>query len=105
MTTLPIKSYDVDFANIWYGNITDEQIRSVLFESETFGDVDHDSNWCLITFDDLRAEFDRFASLTPEEQIEEWGEDLPDNYTVYDWIRDCMMSTLSVVESIKRKEC
>ena len=105
MTTLPIKNYDVNFSNLWYGDITDDQIRSALFESKAFGDVDHDNNWCLITFDDLRAEFDRFASLTPEEQIEEWGEDLPDNYTVYDWIRDCMMNTLSVVESIKRKEC
>lgn len=105
MTILPIKNYDVDFSNVWYGNITDEQIETSLFDSDTWDGVDNDSNWCLLTFDDLKAEFDRFASLSPEKQLEEWGEDLPDNYTVYDWIRDCMMNTLSVVKSIKRKEC
>lgn len=105
MIVLPIKHYEVDYSNMWYGNITNEQIRTALFESETFGDVDHDSNWCILTFDDIERDFNKYLSMSTEEQSELFGEPLGEDYTVYDWIRDCMMNTLSVVESIKRKEC
>lgn len=105
MTILPIKNYDVDYANVWYGNITDEQIQSSLFESDCWDGVDNDNYWCLVTFEDIKNDFNQYYFMTPEEQSEVFGEPLAEGYTVYNWIRDCMMNSLSVVESIKRKEC
>ena len=102
MTTLLRSDYDIELDNIWYGSITDEQIRSSLFDSDAWNDIDSEKYWCILTFDDIRSDFE---SWSPEDRTEYLGEDNTEDYTVYDWIRDCMMNSLSVVKSITRKEC
>ena len=101
MTTILRSDYDIELADVWYGSITDEQIRSSLFDSDAWNDIDADKYWCILTFDDIRSDFE---SWTPEEREEYLGDDNTEDYTVYNWIRDCMMNSLSVVKSITRKE-
>ena len=84
-----------------YWETTDEYLRSSLFDSDAWEEAD-DDHYCILTFDDIRSDFD---SWTPEERSEWLGDDETDDYTVYDWIRDCMMNSLAIVKTIKRKEC
>ena len=83
-----------------YWKATDEQLRSAVYDSDAWtDDPDADRHYYILTFDDIRTEFESF---TIEERIEYFQPDDPESYTVYDWIRDCMMNSLSVVRSIER---
>ena len=82
-----------------YWKTTEEQLRSSLFDSDVY--EDSDENFCILTFDDIRSDFD---SWTPAERAEYLGDCDTPNYTVYDWIRDCMMNSLSIVKSISAKK-
>ena len=82
-------TYDDSFPVYW--KATDEQLRSALFNWETF---DTDTTFCIMTFEDIKADFD---SWTDEERAEYLQESNTPDYTVYDWMRDCMMNTLHAV--------
>ena len=85
-----------------YWKATDEQIRSALFDSDAWSnDPDADSYYYILTFDDIADEFNSWTPETRSEYLQD--SDTPD-YTVYDWIRDCMMNSLSVIKGFRKIE-
>ena len=106
MLKLKISDYDIEFDDSFpsYYDATDEQLESALYDSDCWDDetgmIDGTKYYCILTFDDIKADFE---SWTPEDRKEYLGEDDTDDYDVHNWIRDCMMNSLSVIKSIHKK--
>jgi hypothetical protein len=103
MLKLPSELYNVeldDSDEVWYGNITDERLRTSLFLNQDWLE-DNENCWIILTFKDIE---DEFNSWTPEDRAEYLQDDDTPDYTVYDWLCD-WMSNLLIVKSINRKEC
>lgn len=81
-----------------YWQATDEQLRSALYDSDAVGD-DPEHFYYILDFDDIRNDFD---SWTPDERAEYLQDSDTDDYTVFDWIRDCMMNSLAVIDGFTR---
>ena len=100
MLKLNRSDYTIDLDDTFpvYWKATDEQLRSALYDSDAWGD-DTEQYFYLFTFKDIE---DDFSGWTPLERSEYLQDDDTAEYTVYDWIRDCMMNSLSVVRSVTR---
>ena len=81
-----------------YWKATDSQLESALYDSDAWGN-DPEQYFYLFTFKDIA---DDFLGWTPSERTEYLQDDDTPEYTVHDWIRDCMMNSLSVVRSVTR---
>ena len=83
-----------------YWKATDSQLESALYDSDAWGnDPDANDYYYILTFDDI---LDEFESWSPETRAEYLQDDDTPEYTVHDWIRDCMMNSLSGVRSVTR---
>ena len=85
-----------DFPVYW--KATNAQLRTALYESDA--DYDSEEFYCVLTFSDIREDFE---SWTPEERAEYLGDSNTADYDVYDWIRDCMMNSLRVISGYHKK--
>lgn len=94
MIKLPRSYYDIEIDTEFpvYWKATDEQLESALYDSDAWDGSEE--NYCILTFADIKADFD---SWTPEQRHEYLQDSDTPDYTVYDWIRDCMMNSLTVI--------
>lgn len=99
MIKLPRSKYELidddDFPVYW--KATDEQLMSATYDSDAW-DSDCDEYYYILTFEDIKKDFD---SWTPEERAEYLQDSNVPDYTVFDWIRDCMMNSLSVIKGYR----
>ena len=85
--------YNDDFPVYW--KATDSDLKTALFHFEVFDDDDH---FAIVSFDDIKADFDSWTAEDRAEYLQD--SDTPD-YTVFDWMRDCMMNTLHAVSGFR----
>lgn len=74
---------------------TNEQLEKALYEWELWGN--EEGYYYIVSFEDIKAEFEGW---TEEERIEYGIE----NYTIHDFIRECMRNVASVVYEIRHWE-
>ena len=98
MLKLPRSDYEIviDKSFPTYWKATNDQLESALYDS----DIGEDEYYTILSFSDIKADFD---SWTPEDRAEYLQDSDTPDYTVYDWIRDCMMNSLCVVSGFYRK--
>ena len=96
MIMLNTKLYDVEYDHLDCSLYTEENLAPLLFDDEV---EENGDNYCIKTFDDMKATLD---AITPEERAEYWGEDCVD-YDICDWLYDCR-GMIPIIKSIKRKE-
>lgn len=82
-----------------YWKATDRELELATYDSDAWGN-DADEYYYILTFEDIRNDFDSWSASDREEYLQDAN--TPD-YTVYDWIRDCMMNSLSVISGYRKK--
>ena len=90
--------FDETFPVYW--KASDKELETAVYDSDAWGH-DPENYYYIITFDDIRNDFDGWSEAEREEYLQD--SNTPD-YTVYDWIRDCLMNSLAVIKGFKRKE-
>ena len=101
MLKLDSTRYEIDIDREFpaYWKATNEQLESAIYDSDAYDDSE--THYCILTFEDIKADFD---SWTPDlREIYLQDSNTPD-YTVYDWIRDCMMNSLSVISGFHKRK-
>ena len=100
MLKLKMTDYDLipdrSFPPYWMA--TDAELESALYDSDSAGD---EGFYTILTFDDIRSDFNGW---TPKERAEYLQDDDSPDYTVHDWIRDCLMNSLSIIKGITRRK-